>query len=62
MVFFLNYIIAAIVHLGVSVHCGHYVSYIKKNGKWILFNDSKVAETDDPVFGKGYIYVFERVD
>ena len=55
------YIQAAIVHLGVSVHCGHYVSYIQKNGKWYLFNDSKVAESEDPVLGKGYIYVFKRI-
>jgi uncharacterized UBP type Zn finger protein len=30
---------AVIVHLGKSVHSGHYVSYIKKHNKWILFND-----------------------
>lgn len=30
---------AVIVHLGKSVHSGHYVVYIKKDGKWTLFND-----------------------
>ena len=53
---------AAIVHLGTSALSGHYVSYIKKNNKWILFNDSKVAETPDPVLGKGYFYIFKRND
>ena len=54
--------IAAIVHLGRSVHCGHYVTYIKLHNKWILFNDSRVAETNEPVLGKGYIYILKRVD
>lgn len=54
--------VAAIVHLGRSVHCGHFVAYIKKNNEWILYNDSKVAQTTEPVLGKGYIYIFRRVD
>jgi ubiquitin carboxyl-terminal hydrolase 5/13 len=36
---------AVIVHLGKSVHSGHYIAYVKKQGKWILYNDSKVYET-----------------
>lgn len=51
-----------IVHLGKSVHYGHYVTYLKCDNKWVLFNDAKVAETNEPVLGKGYIYVFKRVD
>ena len=54
-------IVASIIHLGKSTHCGHYVSYIKKDGKWILFNDAKVAESSDPVLEKGYIYIFKRI-
>lgn len=34
---------AVIVHLGKSVHSGHYVVYIKKDGHWTLFNDEKVT-------------------
>lgn len=58
----LNYeLYAVIVHLGKSVHSGHYVVYIRKEGKWILFNDSRVFETVDPALGKGYIYLYRGV-
>ena len=50
-----------ITHLGASVHAGHYVCHVKKEGKWIYFNDAKVAETDDPPIGKGYMYFFRKV-
>lgn len=53
--------IAALIHLGKSAQAGHYVSYIKKQEKWILFNDAKVAETKDPILGKGYIYFFKKI-
>jgi ubiquitin carboxyl-terminal hydrolase 5/13 len=49
-----------ITHLGASVHAGHYVCHIKKDGKWIYFNDAKVAETNDPPIGKGYMYILKR--
>ena len=32
-----------IVHSGVA-ESGHYYSYIRKNGKWYEFNDTKVRE------------------
>ncbi|KAJ5078372.1 ubiquitin carboxyl-terminal hydrolase 5 [Anaeramoeba ignava] len=50
-----------IVHMGSTPQSGHYVAYIKKNDKWILFNDSKVVIDDDPYFGTGYIYFFKRI-
>ena len=49
-----------ITHLGSSLHCGHYVCHVRKDGKWIYYNDSKVAETDDPPIGKGYMYFFRK--
>jgi ubiquitin carboxyl-terminal hydrolase 5/13 len=51
-----------ITHLGTSTHAGHYVCHIKKEGRWIYFNDAKVAETNDPPIGKGYIYFFRKPD
>jgi len=51
---------AVVVHLGKSVHSGHYVCYIKKEGRWVLFNDSRVCQTDEPVLEKGYIYLFRQ--
>lgn len=52
---------AVIVHLGKSVHSGHYIAYVRKGGKWILYNDSKVYETDEPAIGKGYIYIYRGI-
>ena len=49
-----------ITHLGASVHAGHYVSHIHKEGDWHYFNDAKVAITKEPPIGKGYMYFFRR--
>ena len=49
---------AVIVHLGKSVHSGHYVVYIKKNGAWTLFNDEKVVIPEIAFVGKGYLYIY----
>lgn len=49
-----------ITHLGPSVHCGHYVCNVRKEGKWVYYNDAKVALTQDPPIGKGYIYIFRK--
>ena len=49
-----------ITHLGASVHAGHYVCHVFKGGKWVYFNDAKVALTDDPPIGKGYMYFFTK--
>ena len=38
-----KYQLGAVVHLGRTVHAGHYISYVKRNNKWIYFNDRKVA-------------------
>jgi ubiquitin carboxyl-terminal hydrolase 5/13 len=51
-----------ITHLGSSVHCGHYVCHLRKDGKWVYFNDAKVAETNDPPIGKGYMYFFRKIE
>ena len=56
-----------ITHLGASVHAGHYVCHIKKQESednnqpaWIYFNDAKVAKTNEPPVGKGYLYFFTK--
>lgn len=50
-----------ITHLGASVHAGHYVCHVRQeNGKWVYFNDAKVAETTEPPIGKGYMYFFRK--
>ena len=49
-----------ITHLGTSVHSGHYVCHIKRENQWIYFNDIKVAATNDPPIGKGYMYFLTK--
>lgn len=56
-----------VTHLGASVHAGHYVCHVHKNEAensdqqaWIYFNDAKVAKTDDPPVGKGYLYFLTK--
>lgn len=50
------------------MHAGHYVCHVykeespeKSDKAWIYFNDAKVAKTDDPPIGKGYMYFFNKV-
>ena len=50
---------AVIIHLGKSVHSGHYVCYVRTAKGWVLFNDEKVLASNKPVLGKGYIYLYE---
>lgn len=55
---------AVICHKGSSPHTGHYVVFIKMDGRWVLFNDEKVVDCGDKVEEIrtcGYIYLFERV-
>ena len=49
-----------ITHLGVSVHCGHYVAHVRKDGQWVYYNDIKVCQTNDPPIGKGYVYFLSK--
>ena len=38
-----DYSLAGFVsHMGANTACGHYVAHIKKDGRWVIFNDEKV--------------------
>ena len=50
-----------ISHIGKNTESGHYVSHIKKDGEWRLYNDEKVALSTKPPFELGFIY-FYRLD
>ena len=54
-------LMAFIVHLGSSAHSGHYVAYVHKEGRWVQYNDRKVAESKEPPIGDAYMYFFERI-
>lgn len=48
--------------MGSSADVGHYVCHIKKNGRWVIFNDEKVAESQAPPKDLAYIYLYKRID
>ena len=54
---------AFISHKGTSAHCGHYVAFIRKEGKWVIYNDNKVALVPDINIykGEGYVYFYQRI-
>lgn len=52
---------AFISHMGTSTMCGHYVCHIKKDEQWYIYNDSKVAISENPPKEFGYLYFYERI-
>ncbi|XP_066148328.1 ubiquitin carboxyl-terminal hydrolase 5 [Euwallacea fornicatus] len=57
-----NYkLIAFISHMGTATMVGHYVAHILKGGQWVIFNDSKVALSENPPKDLGYLYFYERI-
>ncbi len=57
-------IVSAVVHIGNSADCGHYVSVVKKNEKWYICNDSSVKIISNPIneLAHGSIFLLERID
>ncbi|GAB0494854.1 hypothetical protein MMPV_006150 [Pyropia vietnamensis] len=47
-------------HMGASTASGHYVAHVFKAGKWIIFNDEKVAVSEKPPREFGYLYLYRR--
>lgn len=52
---------AFISHMGTSTACGHYVCHIKKDERWYIYNDNKVAQSENPPKELGYLYFYERI-
>lgn len=48
--------------MGTSTQSGHYVAHIMKEGRWVLFNDNKVAISEEPPIRMGYLYFYRRMD
>ena len=58
-----NYkLVAFISHMGSSHMVGHYVCHILKDGKWVIYNDSKIALSQNTPKGLGYLYLYQRVN
>lgn len=62
-------LVAFIAHKGPSIHCGHYVAYVKDTatGRWLLCNDQRVVYLpagDDAAVKEAasaaYIYYYQR--
>ncbi|KAK7864561.1 hypothetical protein R5R35_007330 [Gryllus longicercus] len=54
-------LVAFISHMGPSSMVGHYVCHILKDDKWVLFNDNKVALSENPPKELGYLYLYKRM-
>lgn len=52
---------AFISHMGESTMSGHYVCHIKKEGRWVIYNDHRVCVSERPPKDLGYIYFFRRL-
>lgn len=52
---------AFISHMGTSTMVGHYVCHILKDGRWVIYNDNKVAISECPPKDLGYLYLYRRV-
>lgn len=47
--------------MGTSTMVGHYVCHIRRDGQWVIYNDNKVAVSENPPKELGYLYLYERV-
>uniref|UniRef100_A0A8C2CZF6 Ubiquitin carboxyl-terminal hydrolase n=1 Tax=Cyprinus carpio TaxID=7962 RepID=A0A8C2CZF6_CYPCA len=52
---------AFISHMGSSTMSGHYVCHIKKEGRWLIYNDHKVCLSERPPKDLGYMYFYRRL-
>jgi ubiquitin carboxyl-terminal hydrolase 5/13 len=48
--------------MGANTACGHYVAHVRKEGRWVLYNDEKVAVSAVPPRDCGYFYIYKRDD
>lgn len=58
-----NYVLTGLIsHIGKHTGSGHYVCHLKKDGKWVIFNDEKVAFSESPPIQHAFVYLFKRKD
>ncbi|KAF7726079.1 hypothetical protein EC973_009053 [Apophysomyces ossiformis] len=63
---------AFVIHIGSGPHHGHYITVIKSNGQWMLFDDDSVTTiqeeeiqkyfSDLPGSGSGYVLFYQAVN
>jgi len=55
--------VAMVSHIGKNTGSGHYVAHIKRSdNKWVIYNDEKVALSENPPIQHAYLYLFQRAD
>ncbi|XP_070182995.1 ubiquitin carboxyl-terminal hydrolase 5-like [Littorina saxatilis] len=54
-------LVAFISHMGTSTSVGHYVCHILRQGRWVIYNDEKVALSEHPPRDLAYLYLYQRV-
>ncbi|KAM0730160.1 Ubiquitin carboxyl-terminal hydrolase 5 [Formica fusca] len=54
-------LVGFISHMGTSTMVGHYVCHLLKEDRWVIFNDEKVALSENPPKELGYIYMYQRI-
>lgn len=54
---------AFITHMGRSTGSGHYIAHVRKQGRWLQFNDHKVSFATQPMRAAAYAYLlfFRRI-
>lgn len=55
-------LVGFVSHMGANTACGHYVCHLLKEGKWVIYNDEKVAVSEHPPVDLGYMYLYKRSD
>ncbi|XP_063233361.1 ubiquitin carboxyl-terminal hydrolase 5 [Bacillus rossius redtenbacheri] len=54
-------LVAFISHMGTSTSVGHYVCHILRDGRWVIYNDEKVALSENPPKELAYLYLYKRL-
>lgn len=55
-------LIGIVCHIGANSNCGHYVSHVKKDKHWVMFNDNKVFESSHPPLTKGSLCLYKLIE
>ncbi|EFN75726.1 ubiquitin carboxyl-terminal hydrolase 5 [Harpegnathos saltator] len=55
-------LVGFISHMGTSTMVGHYVCHLLKENRWVIYNDDKVALSENPPKELGYLYLYQRID
>ncbi|NXC95311.1 UBP13 hydrolase, partial [Certhia familiaris] len=50
-----------ISHMGTSTMSGRYVCHLRKEGRWVIYNDLRVCASERPPKDLGYIYFYHRI-